>query len=129
LFGAFKRSESNKQLVKPVKEWNLCTYEEKQAWIENYIKHPDERLYELISNSNDALKERFFYPSTIRLEYGGANFINAYVVEADSGWVYKTGEVTAKNAFGLELRYSFNIMWKITPLEFNIIKIDISETY
>ncbi|NJM14030.1 MAG: hypothetical protein HC896_00355 [Bacteroidales bacterium] len=109
--------------------WDSMAYEQRQEWIEWHLKHPTDDMFELTVVTNQSIKNMFNYPSTVNLKNGGALFVNAFVVDADSGLVYENGIATAKNSFGLELEYKYFLKWKITQQEIKLLDISISEPY
>ncbi len=128
LLSSYSCGNSAKNELPLGKTWETMTYEEKQSWIENYMKieNTDNDGYALIGYIIDAVKNSFNYPQTVKLDIE-PNFINAYVVEADSGWVFAKGKGTANNAFNVPAGFHYSVKWKITPTEKSILDVSISE--
>jgi hypothetical protein len=111
----------------PPNNWRNLSYKEKQEWIEWYLKSPSDLGYQLIETTNNAIQSNFSSTETIEWDpWGGATFVNAYVVDADNGWVFTKGKCSVENAFGQRVVYSYQVKWKITPKELSLLKADVT---
>lgn len=106
--------------------WDTCSYELKQAWIQEYMSDPDDFGYSAIGSAIEAIKLQCRYPSTVKLDRDPV-FANCRIVEADSGWVFSDGRGVAKNAFGVEASFLYSVKYKITPAEVGVLEVSISD--
>lgn len=106
-------TDNNLTLSKP---WNEMSYQEKQTWIEAYLKSPDDAGYQLIAMMNEGIKQKFTYPKEVEFDFGSApTFQNAKVGDADSAWVFVAGSGTAKNVFGVKTGFRYLCRLTINP--------------
>lgn len=90
------------------KPWKALTYEQKEAWITNYINHPDDNGFALVGSMKSSIKKHFQYPEEV-------SFINdpvlriGRVVDADRGLTFVEGQVMAKNGFGVKIKHGYSV--------------------
>lgn len=119
---------SNPTKNNPEKPWDSMTYEEHEAWINNYMDNPNKDGYQMLSVTKDAIKKYLSHPETVEFKIS-PTFDSAIrnVVEADSGWVFSYGKGTAKNSFGVPIGFTYSVKWKITPNDLKILDISVSQ--
>lgn len=107
--------------------WNDATYEQKSQWINSYLKSPDDEGYALIDRIDTKLKSQFNNPNSVDYDFNDRpTFVKAMVTDADRGLVVINGSGTAKNEFGTELPFSYNVQLEIVPDQKKIIDIKVS---
>jgi hypothetical protein len=116
---------SNDKTV-PTKDWQQMTYEERQKWIEAYLKDPDDAGYQLVAMMDEGIKNKFSFPKEVDFE-DRPTFLKAYVVEADSGWVFVNGKGNAKNAYGVKVGFSYQCKLTITKTKRELTEIRVNE--
>lgn len=108
--------------------WNTMKYEDKESWIKDYLKHPDDAAYQLIGEMNDVVKKQFNYPEEVDFNFGESpSFVNARIVDAATGTVFVEGGGTAKNAFGVKSRFVYSVRLKVTPDSLYIAQVSANE--
>lgn len=126
-----KNSESTATTTEPVAspfDWKTATYEDRQKYIENYLQHPNDAGYTTVNNIRQAIKKRFNYPKSVSFNLSTPPILSrAYVVEADSGWVYLSGSGTSENAFKQETSFYYAVKLKVTDEVIQILDVNVSE--
>lgn len=106
-------------------DFNTATYEEKQAWLEQYLKADHTTINMQLDK---AIKEKFNYPKTVDFNFGESPFMsNGRIVDADTGTVFIEGNGTSENAFKQESDFSYSVRLKINDKETIIDNISIQE--
>jgi hypothetical protein len=109
-------------------DFSKMSYEEKQKHIENYLKHTDDTGYEIMTDIRNAITKKFNYPKTVKFDWSSQPiFDNAYVVEADSGWVHLSGRGTAENAYKQKSTFHYSVKLKITDKEVGILDVKVNK--
>lgn len=112
----------------PTKPWENMTYEEHEAWINNYMDNPNKVGYQILVVTKDAIKQQLSHPETVEFKVS-PTFDSGIrnIVEADSGWVFSYGKGVAKNSFGVPIEFTYSVKWKITPSDLKILDISVSQ--
>lgn len=99
--------------------WTSLSYEQKDAWIKDYLKQPDDQGYALISEMRNDIVSKFDYPEEVEFTYGQTpTFVNADVVDADRGVTFVRGTGTAKNSFGVKQGFIYSVRLVVTKDSF-----------
>ncbi len=121
-----RKASSVVEETERVKTWKEMNYDEKKAWIEDYIKHDDYR-YDLISIMDKEIKRHFEYPLEVEYDFGGRpSFTNAIIGDADSAWVFVMGAGTGKNAFGMKRSFKYNCKLTINDSRRSLDKVSVT---
>lgn len=108
-------------------DFEVATYEEKQAYLQAYLKNPDQSGFDMQEQMANQIKKRFNNPKTVRFGSTYPLLSNGRVVEADSGWVFIDGKGTAENAFKQESNFTYTVKLKITDKTINIEDIQVNQ--
>jgi len=128
----FNKEDPGTTKPEPVKveivDFSKMTYEGKQIYIEDYLKHTDDTGYEIMTDIRNAITNKFNYPKTVKFDWSSQPiFDNAKVVEADKGWVNISGKGTAQNALKQKSTFHYSVKLKITDKEVGILDIKVNK--
>lgn len=113
-------------LETPEVSWQFKTYEERQQWIENYLKKPDDAGYTASSKMEEVIKSKFNYPEEVKFK-DRPTFTRAQVTDANEGMVHVFGEVTGKNTFGVKQLYSYQCRLTVVPGTISLDEVIVAE--
>ncbi len=98
----------NSENKPPQKKWKEMNYDERKVWLEEYVQHPDDGGYQLISLMDKSIKKEFQFPEEVEYSFAGKpSFGNAIIGDADSSWVFVIGAGIGKNAFGVKKAFKY----------------------
>lgn len=108
-------------------QFDSASYEEKMKWIESYLINGGSQ-YEFNAQMLRAVRNMFKFPEEVKFGFGEAPlFRNGTLVDADLGFVFYKGNVTAKNAFGIKSKYVYQIRTVVKPDSLYIDNVIITE--
>jgi hypothetical protein len=108
-------------------QFDSAPYEAKMKWIESYLKTGGSQ-YEFSAQMLRAVRNMFNFPEEVKFGFGEAPlFKNGTLVDADMGFVFYKGYVTAKNAFGMKSKYVFQIRTVVKPDSLYIDNVSVNE--
>ncbi len=109
-------------------DFEIATYEEKQAYIQNYLNNPDDAGYETVTNMRNLIKAKFNYPKTVDFTFGEDPILSrGRIVDADTGIVFIEGTGTSENAFKQESEFAYSVRLKITDKVISVEDVSVSE--
>lgn len=125
IFSAKLDDEKRTEYVKGA--WTSLNYDQKETWIKDYLNNPDDNGFVMITQMKNAVKNKFNYPDEVEFNLGESpGFVNADIIDAETGTVFSRGSGTAKNAFGVKQGFSYSIRLKVTKDSLYIAEVSVN---
>lgn len=109
-------------------DFSTATYEQKQAFIEAYLKNPNQAGIDVETQMDAQIKSNFNYPKTVDYNLGESPLLmHGRVVDADTGVVFLEGTGTVENAFKQEEGFTYSVRLVINDKSISIEKVSVNK--